>query len=107
MLDFAAPTQRLILNHQTASPHALYDVLVLDGGGGKPWAIWTAFELYFFFGFWIHRASLPSSIFFFCGFEYTQLARQVNSTNVFFFFGFESTQLARQLYQERTQMEAQ
>jgi len=32
LLDLAAPTQRLILSHQTASPHALYDVLVLDGG---------------------------------------------------------------------------
>jgi len=34
-LDLAAPTQRLILSHQTATPHALYDVLVLDGGRGK------------------------------------------------------------------------
>jgi len=34
-LDLAAPTQRLILSHRTASPHALYDVLVLDGGRGK------------------------------------------------------------------------
>ena len=33
-LDLAAPTQRLILSHRTASPHALYDVLVLDGGRG-------------------------------------------------------------------------
>ena len=32
-LDLAAPTvtQRLILSHRTASPHALYDVLVLGG----------------------------------------------------------------------------
>jgi len=35
-LDLAAPTQRLIRSHRTASPHALYDVLVLDGGMGKP-----------------------------------------------------------------------
>ena len=34
-LDLAAPTQRLILSHRTASPHALYDVLGLDGGRGK------------------------------------------------------------------------
>jgi len=34
-LDLAAPTQRLILSHQTASSHALYDVLGLDGGRGK------------------------------------------------------------------------
>jgi len=36
-LDLAAPTvpQRLILSHRTASPHALYDVLVLDRGWGK------------------------------------------------------------------------
>jgi len=31
----AAPIQWLILSHRTASPHALYDVLVLDGGRGK------------------------------------------------------------------------
>jgi len=34
-LDLAAPTQRLILSHRTASPHALFDVLGLDGGKGK------------------------------------------------------------------------
>jgi len=34
-LDSVAPTQRLILSHRTASPQALYDVLVLDGGRGK------------------------------------------------------------------------
>jgi len=34
-LDLAAPTQRLILSHRTASPHALYDVLVLDGRRDK------------------------------------------------------------------------
>jgi len=34
-LDLVAPTQRLILSHRTASPHALYDTLVLDGGRGK------------------------------------------------------------------------
>jgi len=34
-LDLAAPTQRLILSHQMASPHALYDVLVWDRGRGK------------------------------------------------------------------------
>ena len=34
-LDLAAPIQRLILSHRTASPHALYDILVLDGGRGK------------------------------------------------------------------------
>jgi len=35
-LDSTAPTQQLIFSHQTASPHALYDVLVLDGGRVKP-----------------------------------------------------------------------
>jgi len=34
-LDLAAPTQRLILNHRTASPNALYDVLVLERGRGQ------------------------------------------------------------------------
>ena len=34
-LDLAAPTQRLIPSHRTVSPHALYDVLILDGGRGK------------------------------------------------------------------------
>ena len=34
-LDLAAPTQQLILSHRTASPHALFDVLGLDGGRGK------------------------------------------------------------------------
>jgi len=31
-LDLAAPTQRLILSHRTASLHALYEGLVVDGG---------------------------------------------------------------------------
>jgi len=30
-----------------------------------------------------------------------------SQARLFFFFGFETTQLARQLHQERTQMEAQ
>jgi len=29
------PYTRRILSHRTASPHALFDVLVLDGGRGK------------------------------------------------------------------------
>jgi len=34
-LHLAPPMKRLILSHRTASPHALYDVLVLDGRRGK------------------------------------------------------------------------
>ena len=35
-LDLRQPYTRRILSHQTASPHALYDELVLNGVRGKP-----------------------------------------------------------------------
>jgi len=34
-LDLRLPPLRHILSHHMASPHALFDVLVLDGGRGK------------------------------------------------------------------------
>ena len=34
-LDLRQPYIRRILSHRTASPHALFDELVLDGGRGK------------------------------------------------------------------------
>jgi len=34
-LDLCRLPLRRILSHRIASPHALYDVLVLDGGGGN------------------------------------------------------------------------
>jgi len=35
-LDLRQPYTRRILSHRTATPHALFDVLVLDRGRGKP-----------------------------------------------------------------------
>ena len=35
LLDLRQPYTRCILSQRTASPHALFDILVLDGGRGK------------------------------------------------------------------------